>query len=62
MSEFNAEEYVAKWDRIIGPIMLAFIILSIIAVYALNKATVTECTTSTMVYCGETASHHDSDH
>ncbi len=58
MSEFNAEQYVNKWDRIVAPTMFIFIILCVIGVVVLNKATTTECTTSDMVYCGETSSNH----
>ena len=37
--EFDVKQYVEKWDRIILPVMLTFIIGSIVAVFAMNKAT-----------------------
>ena len=62
MSEFSPEQYVEKWDRIIGPVMIVAIVASIVAVFALNRVTIPDCHVNEMVYCGETPSHHGSDH
>ena len=62
-AQFDAKEYVAKWDRVVIPVMIAAIVGSIVAVFALNKAASPECKRHEYIFCGtEDLGHHGSDH
>jgi hypothetical protein len=50
--KFDVDGYVSRWDDKLIPIMLVFIIGSMIAVYALNVWARPACTTHDYVFCG----------
>ncbi|SMF28407.1 hypothetical protein [Pseudobacteriovorax antillogorgiicola] len=61
--QFDAKQYVEKWDRVIIPVMLVAIVGSIVAVFALNSAASPECKRHEYTFCGtEAVSHHGDDH
>lgn len=55
---FDAEAYVEKWDRVVIPLMSAFIVISLIATFWLQFAVDKPCTTNQYTYCGVSSSHH----
>lgn len=57
-AKFDAAQYVAKWDRVVIPVMLGFITLSIIAVFAMNRMATPECKRNEYVYCEAPAVDH----
>ncbi|NRA67581.1 MAG: hypothetical protein HRU19_24080 [Pseudobacteriovorax sp.] len=62
MSDFNEAEYVNKWDNVILPVMLVFIVASIIGVFAMNAAADPECERHELIYCGDKLHGHNTDH
>lgn len=51
-NKFDAEAYVARWEKIIIPAMLAVIIISLALATLLNIRTRPDCLRHEYVYCG----------
>lgn len=59
-NQFDVEKYVEKWDRIILPVMLLFIVSALVAVFMMNKVSTPECKRHEYIFCGtsDQGSHH----
>ena len=60
-NQFDVDTYVKKWDSIILPIMIVFIVSSVVGVVAMNKLSTPDCKRHEYVFCG-TTDNHASDH
>ena len=61
-SEFNAEAYVEKWDKVIVPAMLLVIFLALLGAFGLQFAVDKDCSQNRFTYCGETPAHQIKSH
>lgn len=65
-AQFDEESYVAKWDKVIVPLMSLFIIISLAGAFALQFGVDSDCSQNRFTYCGETPEHqirsHHDDH
>lgn len=55
---FDAEQYVEKWDRLVIPVMSAFILISLAATFWLQFAVDGPCSENRYIYCGSNPAHH----
>ncbi len=51
-NKFDAEAYVARWEKVIVPTMLSVIGISLLLVILLNIKTQPDCLRHEFVYCG----------
>ena len=61
-ASFNAEEYVAKWDKLVIPAMSLLIVLALASVTWLQFATDKECKENEYIYCGPSEEFYSTGH